>query len=94
MFIMNLSNLRANRNKKNFKYFNQCVIDFFRREVLRESGRLEDYRINDLFGSAMRQEVSYWNPNRSKHAEVYWLENFVFRPDVSLRIRICNAMLV
>jgi len=91
---MNLSNLRANRNEKNFKHFNQWVIDFFRREVLRESGRLEDYRINDLFGSAMRQEVSYWNPNRSKHAEVYWLENFVFRPEVSLRNRICNAMAV
>ena len=42
----------------------------------------------------MRQEVSYWNPNRSKHAEVYWLENFVFNQDTSMRNKILNAMAV
>ena len=73
---------------------NQWVIDFFTREALRDTDRIETYRVDDLFGSAMRQEVSYWNPNRSKHAEVYWLENFVFRPEVSMVNRICNAMTV
>ena len=42
----------------------------------------------------MRQEVSYWNPNRSKHAEVYWLENHVFNQDISMRNKILNAMAV
>jgi len=91
---MNLSELISNRNEENFQFFNKWVLDFFRREALRDSGRLEEYSINSQFGSAMREEVSYWNPNRSKHAEVYWLENFVFRPDVSMRNRICNAMVV
>ena len=91
---MNISDLRSSRNEDNFRYFNQWVIDFFTREALRDTDRIETYRVDDLFGSAMRQEVSYWNPNRSKHAEVYWLENFVFRPEVSMVNRICNAMTV
>lgn len=91
---MNLSALRAARNEDNFKYFNRWVLTFFRREALRDSGRISEYEYLDEHGPAMRQEVSYWNPNRSKHAEVFWLENFVFLPGVSPRNRVCNAMAV
>ena len=69
-------------------------MSFFVREALRESGRLDEYQYSEEFGPAMRQEVSYWNPNRSKHAEVYWLENFVFNQDISMRNKILNAMAV
>ena len=57
---MNLSELISNRNEENFQFFNKWVLDFFRREALRDSGRLEEYSINSQFGSAMREEVSYW----------------------------------
>lgn len=89
-----LDELRANRCPERFEYFNRWVLDFFKREALRENDRIDEYVVNPLFGPAMREEVSFWNPNRSKHAEVFWLENFVFKPEVSLRNRICNAMAV
>ncbi len=89
-----LETLRKTRSPSNFNYFNKWVIEFFRREVLRESNRLDEYQYSKDFGTAMRQEVSYWNPNRSKHAEVYWLENFVFNQATSMRNKILNAMVV
>ena len=90
--MISLSDLRTKRNEDNFKVFNHWVQDFFRREYLRDYGDLNDYK---EFCPAMREEVKYWNPNRSKHAEVYWLEHFVFeRSDVSLRNKILNAMAV
>ena len=92
--MVGLKELRANRNEENFQFFNSWVKDFFKREHLRESGRIDEYEHPELFGPAMRQEVSYWNPNRSKHAEVYWLENFVFGQDISMRNKILNAMAV
>ena len=66
-----LETLRKTRDPNNFRYFNKWVLEFFRREALRESNRLDEYQYSEEFGPAMRQEVSYWNPNRSKHAEVY-----------------------
>ena len=89
-----LEKLIQNRDENNFNYFNKWVLEFFRREVLRETNRLDEYKYSDEFGSAMRAEVSYWNPNRSKHAEVYWLENFVFNKDISMRNKILNAISV
>lgn len=89
-----LGQLKDSVDKNNFLYFNQWVKEFFKREVLRSENSLNDYTENPLFGSAMREEVSYWNPNRSKHAEVYWLENYVFNKDSSVRNKILNAMVV
>jgi len=94
MSTITLQQLRDTRNETNFRYFNKWVIDFFKRETLRESGRIHEYQYPEEFGPAMRQEVSYWNPNRSKHAEVYWLENFVFNQDTSMKNKILNAMAV
>lgn len=94
MTSISLETLRQTRDPNNFRYFNKWVLEFFRREALRESGRLDEYQYSEEFGPAMRQEVSYWNPNRSKHAEVYWLENFVFNQDISMRNKILNAMAV
>ena len=91
---LSLSQLRDLADKDNFNYFNTWVLDFFKRECLRETDRIDEYVENPLFGPAMRQEVSYWNPNRSKHAEVFWLENFVFNKETSLRNKILNAMVV
>ena len=65
---MNLTELRKTRNEENFKYFNKWVLEFFKREALRDSNSLDKFSSN--FGDAMRPAVSYWNPNRSKHAEV------------------------
>ena len=86
--------MRQTRDQSNFRYFNEWVLDFFKREALRETGLINEYSYPEKFGPAMRQEVSYWNPNRSKHAEVYWLENFVFNQDTSMRNKILNAMAV
>src|SRR6056297_1142674 len=83
-----------NRDPERFDFFNRWVLDFFRREALREHGRIDEYKVDPLFGEAMRQEVSYWNPNRSKHAEVFWLENYVFGQDTSMRNKVLNAMAV
>jgi|GEM_PF-3283934 len=94
MNTFNLSELNSFKNADNFSYFRDWVIDFFKREYLRESNRLEEYDVSDLFGSAMRPAVSYWNPNRSKHAEVFWLENFVFNQETSMKNKILNAMAV
>ena len=90
--MISLSELRNNRNERNFIMFNSWVKEFFTREYIRDT-----YDIRTYVPSvpAMREEVSYWNPNRSKHAEVYWLENFVFnRKDLSLKNQILNAMAV
>ena len=89
---MTLNELRKTRNEENFKYFNKWVLEFFKRETLRDNDHLDKY--TSTFGDAMRPAVSYWNPNRSKHAEVYWLENYVFKSEVSLTNRVCNAMAV
>lgn len=83
-----------NRDPERFKLFNLWVLEFFRRESMREQNLLSDYKLNPILGPSMRQEVSFWNPNRSKHAEVYWLENFVFNKDTSMRNKILNAMVV
>ena len=91
---ISLQILRQTRDQSNFRYFNEWVLDFFKREALRETGLINEYSYPEKFGPAMRQEVSYWNPNRSKHAEVYWLENFVFNQDTSMRNKILNAMAV
>ena len=56
--------LKAMADPKSFRYFNKWVLDFFKRETLRESGRIDEYEIDPEFGQAMRQEVSYWSPNR------------------------------
>lgn len=92
--VPTLSKLREERNEENFQVFNKWVLEFFRREALRESGRIDEYTFSPEFGPAMREEVSYWNPNRSKHAEVFWLENYVFNQDTSMRNKILNAMAV
>ena len=92
--IFTVDELKSMADPEAFKYFNKWVLDFFKRETLRETGRIEEYEIDPEFGSAMRQEVSYWNPNRSKHAEVFWLENYVFGQDTSMRNKILNAMAV
>lgn len=92
--IFTIDELNALADPDRHDYFNTWVLDFFRREVLRETGRLSEYEINPLFGQAMRPEVSYWNPNRSKHAEVFWLENYVFGQETSIRNKILNAMSV
>lgn len=92
--IFSVEELKKMANPENFRYFNKWVLDFFKREALRESGRILEYKIDEEFGEAMRQEVSYWNPNRSKHAEVFWLENYVFGQKTSLRNKILNAMSV
>jgi hypothetical protein len=92
--MLTIEQLRDNRDPARFSYFNKWVLEFFRREVLRESNRLSEYNYSLDFGPAMRQEVSYWNPNRSKHAEVFWLENHVFGQDISMRNKILNAMAV
>ena len=89
---MKLNKLVESRNENNFKYFNKWVLEFFKREALRDSNRINEF--TSTFGGAMRPEVSYWNPNRSKHAEVYWLENYVFKPEISSINKICNAMAV
>lgn len=91
---LTLEELHQQADPENLKYFTKWVKEFFRREVLRETGNLDQYEYSPEFGQAMRQEVSYWNPNRSKHAEVFWLENFVFSSDTSLRNKILNAMTV
>ena len=85
---MLLQQLKNSRNEENFKYFNKWVLEFFKREALRDIDRLDKFSSN--FGDAMRPVVSYWNPNRSKHAEVYWLENYVFKSEVSPTNRVCN----
>ena len=90
--IPKLVSISKNRNDRNFIRFNTWVKEFFTREYIRDT-----YDIRTYVPSvpAMREEVKYWNPNRSKHAEVYWLENFVFgRKDLSLRNQILNAMAV
>lgn len=92
--VPTLAQLRDHRNEENFQFFNKWVLEFFRREALRESGRVEEYSFSPEFGPAMREEVSYWNPNRSKHAEVFWLENYVFSQNTSMRNMILNAMAV
>ena len=92
--MVTLKQLQENRDPKNFELFNAWVMEFFKREYLRENGRIEEYTHQERFGPAMRQEVSFWNPNRSKHAEVYWLENFVFGQNTSMRNKILNAMAV
>jgi len=90
--MLGINQLRKNRNENNFQEFNAWVKEFFRREYLRDYGDLNDYQPSHI---AMREEVKYWNPNRSKHAEVHWLENFVFgRSDISMRNKILNAMAV
>ena len=87
-----MNKLLAKRNEDNFQIFNEWVKEFFKREYLRDYGDLNDYTPSHV---AMREEVKYWNPNRSKHAEVHWLENYVFgRDDISLRNKILNAMAV
>jgi hypothetical protein len=86
--------LKSMADPEAYRYFNKWVLDFFKREVLRESGRIDEYVIDPEFGQAMRQEVSYWNPNRSKHAEVFWLENYVFNQKTSMRNKILNAIAV
>lgn len=91
---MTLDELRKYRDPERFRYFNKWVLDFFKREVLRDTGKIDLYSIDSEFGLAMRPEVSFWNPNRSKHAEVFWLENFVFNKKTSLRNKILNAMAV
>ena len=91
---MLLQQLKNSRNEENFKYFNKWVLEFFKREALRDNNRLDEYFPSPEFGDAMRPAVSYWNPNRSKHAEVYWLENYVFKSEVSPTNRVCNAMAV
>jgi hypothetical protein len=92
--MISLNELIQNRDVEKFQYFNDWVMDFFKREVLRETGKIKQYKYSKKFGPAMREEVSYWNPNRSKHAEVYWLENYVFNQNTSLRNKILNAMAV
>lgn len=92
--MISLQELKANRDPERFAYFNKWVKEFFKREVLREANRLSEYSPSTEFGEAMRPEVSYWNPNRSKHAEVFWLENYVFSKDTSLRNKILNAIAV
>jgi hypothetical protein len=70
-----MNKLLEKRNENNFLIFNEWVKEFFKREYLRDFGDLNDYTPSHV---AMREEVKYWNPNRSKHAEVHWLENYVF----------------
>ena len=92
--MISIDELRRNRDPERFEFFNSWVMEFFKREHLRETGRIDEYVHDEKFGPAMRQQVSFWNPNRSKHAEVYWLENFVFGQDISMRNKILNAMAV
>lgn len=94
MSLFDISELNSYKDPENFLFFRDWVVEFFKREYLRESNRLNEYKVLDRFGPAMRQEVSYWNPNRSKHAEVFWLENFVFNQKTSMRNKILNAMAV
>lgn len=91
---MEISKIKNLMNNENFNFFNAWVKDFFKREYLRENNQLNQYVLNPLLGNAMRPEVSFWNPNRSKHAEVYWLENFVFIDNVSPKNRVLNAIAV
>ena len=92
--IYSVKELKSMVDPERFRYFNKWVLNFFKREVLRETNRIQEYKIDPEFGEAMRQEVSYWNPNRSKHAEVFWLENHVFNQNTSMRNKILNAMAV
>ena len=40
---MNLKELRKTRNEENFKYFNKWVLEFFKRESLRDNDSLNKF---------------------------------------------------
>jgi hypothetical protein len=61
------------------------------REVLISTGKADTYKEPH---PALQIDVMYWHPNRTRHGEVEWLMNYIYKPEVSLTNKILNSFAV